>query len=316
MARYYLIPKSLAERVPGLSRFGLWLEALFFRGLFRAVQSLSPERAVRVGRALFGRLGPHSDKARKADVNLAIAFPDQDADWRARTVREIFRSLGESAAELIKLEQIWQERDRRIAFDIDPAAAALIDARRPIVFVCAHVGAWQLTNLIARHAGLEISTVIARESNPLMDQAMQKLRSAFGVQLVPTDAGARPLLRELRAGRCVGMATDTRLPTGTLLPFFGREALTNTTAARLALRSGAALLPIYCERLGDAHFRVRVLAPLYTPESQPLPAGSEAQDALALQLSEQINRQFEDWIRAAPGQWICLKRRWPKAHKL
>ncbi|MEQ8514172.1 MAG: lysophospholipid acyltransferase family protein, partial [Chromatocurvus sp.] len=263
MAQYYLIPKSLAERLPALGRLAQQIEARFFQALFWFVQRLSPERATRVARALFGRFGPRSEKARKADANLAVAFPERDANWRRETVREIFRSLGESAAELIKLEQIWQERDQRIRFSIDPATQAVIDRGQPIVFVCAHVGAWQLTNLIARHANLTISTVIAPESNPLIHRSIQRLRTAFGVGLIPTDAGVRPLIRELKAGHCIGLATDTRLNTGTLLPFFGRDALTNTTAARLALSTGAALVPIHCERLGDARFHVRVLPPLW-----------------------------------------------------
>ena len=84
--------------------------------------------------------------------------------------------------------------------------------------------------------GLDISTIYAPESNIALREKMRKLREAFGVKLIPSDAGARPLLRELNNGRCIGMAMDTRLDTGQLMPFFGREALTNTTAARLAHR--------------------------------------------------------------------------------
>ena len=336
MAKFYLLPRSLATRFPRLARVAQSIEARSVRFLFWCMQRLSPERATRVARALFGIFGPLSERARKADRNLAVAFPERDADWRRDTVREIFRSLGESAAELIKLEQIWRERDERIRFSIDPQSQVIIDRRQPIVFVCAHVGAWQLTNLIARHTGLTVSTVIARESNPMMQHSMQRLRSAFGVGLIPKEAGVRPLMRELSAGHCVGLATDTRLRTGTPLPFFGRDALTNTTAARLALRTGAALIPIHCERLGASRFHVRVLAPLWDqvqsgPDATGEPdattglhprretdsaSGPESSEDLALTLSRQINRQFEAWIRAAPGQWICLKRRWPDAHKM
>lgn len=310
MAQYYLIPKPLAQRFPRLGEIAQRAEAAVFAALFAAVHRLSPERATQLCARLFGFFGPLSEKAEKARINLAIAFPQRDAQWREQTVREIFRALGESAAELIKMEQLWQQRAQRLQFVIGPQAAEYIEAKQPIVFVCAHVGAWQLTNLIAREAGLHISTVYAPESNPQMHALIQQLRAAFGVQLIPTEAGVRPLLRELRAGHCIGLATDTRLSTGQLLPFFGREALTNTTAARLALKSGAALLPIHARRLGGARYRIEVLDPL-------LPGGPTAdEDTRALDLSLQINRQFERWISATPGQWICLKRRWPKEGKL
>lgn len=310
MAQYYLLPKALADRAPALGRAAQAVEGALLRGLFWCVQRLSPERATRVAGALFAAIGPFSQKARKADTNLAIAFPERDAAWRRRTVKAIFHSLGEAAAELIKLEQLWRERDRRIAFAWSEAALAAVESGRPAVYVCAHVGAWQLTNLIARERNLRISTVYAPESNPAVHDLVQGLREAFGVRLVPTDAGVRPLLAELKAGHGIGLATDTRLATGELLPFFGREALTNTTAARLALRTDAALIPIRCERLGGARYRVEVLDPL-------TPADPTADlETRALDLSRQVNAHFEAWIRETPGQWICLKRRWPKAHKL
>jgi len=33
-------------------------------------------------------------------------------------------------------------------------------------------------------------------------------------------------------------------------------------------------------------------------------------------MTEAVHHHFEQWIREQPDQWICLKRRWPKAHKL
>lgn len=310
MPEYYLVPKRAARAWPWLGRSVQWLEARAFQFIFWLIDRLSPERASAWGAAMFGWLGPFGDKARKADTNLAIAFPDRSEEWRRQTVRGIFRSLGKSAAELIKLRQIWEERDRRLEFVLSPAARQHLEAGGAAVFVCAHVGPWQIVNLISLHMGLQISTVYAPESNAALREKMLELREAFGVRLISSEAGARPLLRELNAGHCIGLAMDTRLDTGQLIPFFGREALTNTTAARLALRTGAALLPIRGERLGKAYYRVTVYDPV------PVPAGDADTDDKALAMTAAVHRHFEQWIAEQPDQWICLKRRWPKAHKL
>ena len=309
MPEYYLVPKRAARRWPPLGTAAKWLEAKLFSSLFWLIDRLSPERASAWGASLFGVIGPFGDKAAKADINLGIAFPEATQDWRRATVRGIFRSLGKSAAELIKLEQIWRERSQRLEWSINPEALALLQEGRGAVFVTAHTGPWQIVNLVSLHLNLAISTIYAPESNAALRDKMLALRESFGVKLIPSDAGVRPLLKELNAGRCIGMAMDTRLDTGQLLPFFGREALTNTTAARLALRTGALLLPIRAQRLGKARYRINVYAPITPPDGMD----AEAQ-ALAMTLA--IHRHFEDWITEQPDQWICLKRRWPKAHRL
>ena len=310
MPQYYLIPKRAARAVPALGRAVQWLEAGVFNAIFWLINRLSPERASAWGAALFGWLGPHTDKARKADTNLSIAFPDRDEAWRKQQIRGIFRSLGKAAAELIKLRQIWEECDQRLEFDIAPAARAHLEAGGAAVFVTAHIGPWQVTNLISLHMGLQISTIYAPESNAALRDKMLDLREAFGVKLIPSDAGARPLLKELNNGRCIGMAMDTRLDSGHLLPFFGRDALTNITAARLALRTGAALIPIRAERLGGARFRVVVYDPVECG------GNDEDPEQRAIAMTGEVHRHFEQWITAQPDQWLCLKRRWPKAHKL
>ena len=310
MPEYYLVPKRAARAWPWLGRTVQWIEARAFQFIFWLIDRLSAERASAWGAAIFGRLGPFGDKARKADINLSIAFPDKSEAWRRDVVRGIFRSLGKSAAELLKLQQIWNERDRRVEFVIAPAARDHLERGGAAVFVTAHVGPWQVVNLIGAHMGVKVSTVFAPESNAALREKMRELRDAFQVNLIPSDAGARPLLRELNGGHCIGMAMDTRLDTGHLIPFFGRDALTNITAARLALKTGAALLPIRGERLGKAHFRVTVYDPI------PVPTGEANADEKAIAMTRAVHHQFEQWIREQPDQWICLKRRWPKAHKL
>ena len=40
--------------------------------------------------------------------------------------------------------------------------------------------------------------------------------------------------------------------------------------------------------------------------------GIEGAAAQASNMTAKLNRQFEQWIRETPGEWLCLARRWPK----
>ncbi len=307
MPQAYLLPKKVLEAVPAV---GYWLEATVFRGLFFALRLLPLAAACRLAGALFGFFGPRTGKLKKARENLAVAFPDQPAAWREATSREIFRYLGVSTTELLKLDDIWKQRQERLEFELEPGARACIEDKRPVIYVLAHVGPWQVTSFIAKQFNLDISIVYAAESNPILRELMYRARESFGVGLIASDAGARPLLKELASGRSIGLTMDTRINSGKLLPFFGRDALSSTAAAKLSLKTGVEILPICAERLPDYRYRIRVYDPLQL--SDPAAASEEQ----AADLTTQINGHFERWIRRCPEQWICLKRRWPKANKL
>ena len=310
MPQFYFIPKRLARKAPWLASIAQWLEAMGFRFIFWLMRRLPLERAKQLAGFAFGLVGPYSDKASKAKLNLAIAFPDTSEAWREQTMRQIFRSLGYSAAELIKLQQIWEERDARIDFVVHPEADKLMRARRASIFVTAHVGPWQVAPLVTKYFDINISTIYAPESNPVVAGLMLDLRQFLGEKLISSEEGLRPLIKELKAGNSINMAMDTRLDSGKLVPFFGRDALTSTSAAGLALRTGAALVVARAERLPAGRYRITVYDPLTSPD----PEAPQKEQALAL--TAQVNRYFEDWIREYPDQWICLKRRWPKGHKL
>lgn len=310
MPEFYLVPKRLARKAPRLVAAAQRLEAAAFRFAFWLMRKLSVEHALRLSAWAFGLVGTFSDKAAKARENLAVAFPDQPQEWREQTTRQIFRHLGYSAAELLKLEDIWEQREQRIEFVLEPEAREHMESKRATVFITAHVGAWQIAALVTRQYGFTINTIYAPESNPYIQELMLGLRRSFGEQLIPADAGPRPLLKALDAGESIIMAMDTRPDTGKLLPFFGVDALTNTSAVGLALRTGAAVVVSRAERLPGGRYRITVYDPLVSPN----PEAPIKEQAVAV--TEVVHRYFEDWIREYPEQWVCLKRRWPKAHKL
>jgi len=312
VAQYLIVPKRLARAFPALEKAVQWLEAQAFRFIFWTMSLLSIETASRLAAAAFGLLGPLSEKSSKVKTNLKIAFPEKSEAEINQLSREVFRQLGMAAAELIKMPQIFEEWEERIELVVAPESKDYLEAGKPGVYISAHVGPWQIgpVPLIRKYFHKPMLLVYAKESNEFLQDKMARLREAMGVDMVPSEAGVRPLLKALKDGTSLALAVDTRLQTGKLIPFFGVEALTNIAPARMALRSGVPLVPCRTERLAPGKFRMTVQAPCIATDPNASP------DEQAIDMTRQVNERFEEWIRAAPEQWMCLKRRWPKAHRL
>ena len=88
-----------------------------------------------------------------------------------------------------------------------------------------------------------------------------------------------------------------------LSPFFGRDAMTTSIPAQLALRYDCLIVPVRVERIGGARFRVTCHPPLDVPLS-----GRRKADVAAV--TARINAVVEDWVRDRPAQWLWPHRRW------
>ena len=301
------MPRRLSAKFPALQRLAWRMEDAFFGGCFWLLRHIPATLALRLARSLFAAIGPVTAKAETVRKNLAVAYPTREAAEIKAMTRELFGNLGIAVVELALLERLWDEREQRIEFIAADAVAPLLRGGNPIVFVTAHVGAWQLCNLIAPHYDIPITTVYAPESNPFLNARLLRLRQAFQCQLAPRDGSMRVLMRELNAGHAIGLAVDTRLDSGELLPFFAVDAPTNSAPARLALRYNCELVPLHVQRLPDMRYRVQLGEPIRAADA------TASIDERALQMTRELNVLFEEWIRATPTEWMCLKRRWPRA---
>ena len=110
-------------------------------------------------------------------------------------------------------------------------------------------------------------------------------------------------IRHARKGGVLAIAADRDIQgKGVPIEFFGDKARVPLGAADLAQRTGAALIPGYCKRVGDG-FEVVFEAPL-----ELVNTGRSKDDALTN--TRALFARFEAWLRADPGQWLVLDRIW------
>jgi Kdo2-lipid IVA lauroyltransferase/acyltransferase len=154
--------------------------------------------------------------------------------------------------------------------------------------------------------GYPMSMVIRRLDNELVDNLVNRIRCLHGNQVLHKDDFARGLLASMRRGETVGILMDTNMtpPQGEFVDFFGHLACTASGLARVARKTGAAVLPgflLWEEASGQ--YVLRFGPPL------KLQATNDA-DADALANTALFTKVVENYIRQYPDQWLWVHRRW------
>jgi KDO2-lipid IV(A) lauroyltransferase len=148
--------------------------------------------------------------------------------------------------------------------------------------------------------------VIRRLDNPLVDSLVNSIRCQHGNRVLHKDDFARGLIGAMRAGETVGILMDTNMtpPQGLFVPFFGIEACTASGLARVALKTGAAVLPGFL--LWEEPERQYVLR--FGPELTLADSGDSEADAASN--TALFTAVIEETIRQYPSQWLWMHRRW------
>ena len=309
MAKLYLAHslRKHADRSPALARLMVAIEGLIVAMILWFLGRLPADRASAAGRRLMMLIGPRIAKNTKVKRNLALAFPDLGRDEVEELARQVWGNIGAVVGEYPHLETICaREADQRMKLVVHDSVRALLQARKPVVFVSAHIANWEVAGAAGMLLGFPMLVVYAPLRNPRVDRMITKMRGALGTELVSRDQAMRPLMQHLKRGGCVGLLVDLRVDSGEPVPFFGKDMLTSVMPARLALKFACELVPARIERLKDAHFRMTFFEPV-RPDDE-----TADEDTRVLQMTRKVNALFESWIREHPDQWMCTKRRWSK----
>ena len=178
--------------------------------------------------------------------NLELAFPEKTEAERRRILRRLYRNLGWQLAEFCLMARYTRESARGfLRCDGLERYIAARDAGQGVLILTAHLGAWELSSFYHSLAGFPMSMVIRRLDNPLVDALVNRIRCMHGNRVLHKDDFARGLLSLMREGGTVGILMDTNMtpPQGVFVDFFGRPACTGSGLARVAMRTGARVLP-------------------------------------------------------------------------
>ena len=243
-------------------------------------------------------LGPLAGYRARAQTNLARIYPDMPAPDRARIATQALDNFGRTLIE----NYSGPELAARLA-DTQPqgagvaALAEAVAAKRPVIFVTGHIGNYEAPRHVLTRMGYSIGGIYRAMGNPWFNAHYVTTLEQVSGPVFERGRGTPGFVRHLRGGGLAAILFDVHDTNGEPLPFLGEAAMTSTSAADLALRYKADVIPYFgIRRPNGLDFDIHVEAPI--PHGTP----DEMMAAMTARLEAHIAR--------TPGQWFWVHRRW------
>ena len=293
-------PTPRKRRAPALRRL-IWRVQDALVRLFLGLLALLPWRArlAVAGWLAAHVLGPLFGAHRRIRANLALVRPELPPAEVTRLCRAVSANAARTMIEHLQPEPFLRHA-RRAALE-GPGVPALLEALetgRRVVLVSGHFGNYQVPRVLLAARGRASAGVYRPMNNPYTDARYVAALNRIAAPNFPRGRrGTMALLRHLRDAGAIALLNDQAMREGQPVPFFGRPALTMTSAAEMALKHDALLIPCYGVRAANG---VDFTAFFDTP----VPPGD------ATRMTALLNASLERMVRAHPGQWFWMHRRW------
>ena len=269
-------------------------------GIIRSLTLLPYRWRVPAGGWVISRIvGPLIGYRQRVRDNLSLILPDMPEAEKEQLARDVPDHIGRTLCELFSPKDLVKTAtETPITGDGIEAVEEARKAGRPIIVVSGHFGNYGIARSILIQRGHKIGGLYRSMNYRGFNDFYVSRISQVGTPLfLRGRRGMGEMVRFLKAGNAIALLIDQHMSSGAPLKFFGRTAYTALSAAELALRYDALLVPCYSIRQPDGmSFEMVLEAPI--PHSTPE------------EMTQALNDSLEARVRANMAQWLWVHRRW------
>jgi KDO2-lipid IV(A) lauroyltransferase len=233
--------------------------------------------------------------------NLSLALPELGAARHREIVDGVFSSIARVLVAFAKFPAIRRQNVTGwIRCEGLEYVEQALQQGRGVLFATAHLGNWELSAYAYALLAAPMQVVVRPLDNPPIDALVERRRALSGNRTIGKREYARAILKALAANQAVGILVDqnSAADAGAFVDFFGVKACAGVGFAKLAARSGAAVIPGFAVwEESEKRYVLRFRPPV------PM-TGDPARDTQAVQ------SELEQAIREHPEQWLWIHRRW------
>jgi KDO2-lipid IV(A) lauroyltransferase len=246
-------------------------------------------------------------ETRKLTVkHLHMAFPEKSDKEVIALAKKTFNMLGKNSGEVLRstgMEKYAEVEKFVVTTGYENFEQANAKGKG-VVFIGCHLGAFDLgvTNMALR--GWKPNVVGTPLKDKRLNDLLWKHRNKYGAVAVERGKETFTLLKTLKSGGLIALLIDQDTKVKScFVDFFGMPASTPIGATVLAMKTGAAAVPVYIY-LGKDNFQHLCILP-----EVPLHiTGNEEADIVYN--TQVFTSIIEQAIRQHPEQWVWMHERW------
>jgi len=222
----------------------------------------------------------------------------------SRLVRNFYQSFGQSIIEVFLIPVIDRNYIAKyVNIEGKEGVFNAFKKGKGAILITVHAGSWELANIISANLGFPFSMFIREQGLPRLNKLLNDYRKEKGCRIISRKGGLRETIAALSNNEAIGMTVDQGGSLGVLVDFFGRSASMPKGAVKLALKYGAALIPIFFTRINGPKIKV------WAGEEIPMLKGQNKDTVIKENLSKIIS-VFEDFILMHPKEYLWTYKIW------
>jgi Kdo2-lipid IVA lauroyltransferase/acyltransferase len=239
-----------------------------------------------------------------ARSNLRAAFGDTfSAAQREQIARQSYRCLAQTIFDLAWSPRLTRDNfSRWLEIENLDEVMCEIDPGQSCIFPTPHYGNFEWTAQAMGLSGVSLLILTQEFKNPLLDPIVAALRHHPGHETAGREGGMIRMFKALKRGQHVGILSDLTLrPTqpSVVIECFGMKTCVTYAHAWLHKKTGAPIVPLYCEHLPGGRGRLILQRKLDIPP-----------DATETEIAQACWNRFEPLIRANPAPWLWMYKQW------
>ncbi len=243
---------------------------------------------------------------RYAKANLDLVYGDTiNEDRKKDIIKNSYKNLVYNLYEFIENPTLnLAQLEEKITLENEDIILDILKENKKIILISAHYGNWEyITSYISLK--YKPTTMVGRPmNNKYFNEDMKNNRNKHNSEMLNKKGSASGLLRALKKDRMLGLAIDQHVSKskGLEVNFLGHKALMTDSTARIALKTGAIILPVYFIPNNFRQYTIKF--------GRPIEPKGTVEELVQLQ-ADSMTKQILD----IPDHWFWQHKRFKKFHK-